>query len=164
MQLERPCFEGHRRGQSTDQVSATVPGLARLRVRYDPCRRPSEGGRGMEYRQRDGMVYGFDAWQVACSGRPVNDHPTSLGASPAPQPPRGFFISGFLRLMVSLSLLGTFNEARSVEAISHRRLFSELPLVKTLIGVFCRRATRPETCLPRWCSNPAGSDRPAPQR
>lgn len=31
------------------------------------------------------------------------------------------FISGLLRLMVSLSLLGTFNEARSVEAISHRR-------------------------------------------
>jgi len=55
-----------------------------------------------------------------------------------------FFISGLLRLIVSLSLLRTFKEARSVEAISHRRLFSELPLVKPLIGVFGRRVSRQE--------------------
>ena len=55
-----------------------------------------------------------------------------------------FFISGLLRLIVSLSLLRTFKEARSVEAISHRRLFSELPLVKPLIGVLGGRITRQE--------------------
>ena len=55
-----------------------------------------------------------------------------------------FFISGLLRLMVSLSLLRTFKEARPVEAISHRRLFSELPLVKPLIGVFGGGVTRQE--------------------
>ena len=56
-----------------------------------------------------------------------------------------FFISGLLRLMVSLSLASLKVPRRSLEAISHRRLFPELPPVKPLIGIFCRRATRQET-------------------
>jgi len=46
-----------------------------------------------------------------------------------------FFISGLLRLVVSLSLLRTFRETRSVEPISHRELFFELPLIKPLSEV-----------------------------
>jgi len=53
--------------------------------------------------------------------------------------PLVFFISGLLRLVVSLSLLRTFNEARTVEPISHRKLFSELPLVKPLTDVLIGR-------------------------
>lgn len=41
-----------------------------------------------------------------------------------------FFISGVLRLVVSLSLLKTFRETRRVEAISRRNFLAELPLVK----------------------------------
>ena len=47
-----------------------------------------------------------------------------------------FFISGALRLVVSLSLLRTFREARRVEPISHRRLVLELPLIKPLTETF----------------------------
>jgi MFS family permease len=43
-----------------------------------------------------------------------------------------FFISGILRLGVSLSLLRTFGETRSVVPITHRHLVRELPLVKPL--------------------------------
>ena len=46
-----------------------------------------------------------------------------------------FFISGLLRLIVSLSLLRTFRETRHVEPISHRALFWELPLIKPLSEV-----------------------------
>ena len=47
-----------------------------------------------------------------------------------------FFISGGCRLIVSLSLLRTFRETRSVEPISHRGLMAELPLIKPLAGTF----------------------------
>jgi len=53
-----------------------------------------------------------------------------------------FFISGILRLMVSLSLLRTFREPRLVEPISHRRLVAELPFVKPLTGVLSGRESR----------------------
>lgn len=41
-----------------------------------------------------------------------------------------FFLSGLLRLLVSVCLLGTFHEARHVERIPRRQLLWELPLVK----------------------------------
>jgi MFS family permease len=47
-----------------------------------------------------------------------------------------FFISGLLRLVVSLSLLRTFRETRSVEPITHRELVTELPLIKPLTEAF----------------------------
>jgi MFS family permease len=50
-----------------------------------------------------------------------------------------FFISGILRLIVSLSLLRTFRETRPVEPISHRRLVTELPFVKPLTDVLSGR-------------------------
>jgi len=53
-----------------------------------------------------------------------------------------FFISGILRLMVSLSLLRTFREPRLVEPISHRRLVAELPFVKPLTDVLSGRESR----------------------
>lgn len=51
-----------------------------------------------------------------------------------------FFLSGVLRLVVSLSLLRTFGETRQVETISHRDLLVELPLVKPLSDMFGRRS------------------------
>ena len=59
-----------------------------------------------------------------------------LEVRPASNLPFVFFISGVLRLVVSLSLLRAFHEARSVEPISHRELVSELPLIKPLTEVF----------------------------
>jgi MFS family permease len=53
-----------------------------------------------------------------------------------------FFISGLLRLVVSLSLLGTFREIRAVEPISHGELLIELPLVKSLADVFSGNGVR----------------------
>jgi hypothetical protein len=51
-----------------------------------------------------------------------------------------FFLSGVLRLVVSLSLLRTFGETRQVERISHRELLGELPLVKPLTLMLGRRS------------------------
>ncbi|MCX5725204.1 MAG: MFS transporter [Nitrospirae bacterium] len=51
-----------------------------------------------------------------------------------------FFLSGFLRLLVSAGLLRTFHEARQVERIPRRQLLWELPLVK------------PVTQFVRWAS------------
>src|SRR2546426_142707 len=53
-----------------------------------------------------------------------------------------FFISGVCRLIVSLSLLGTFRETRSVEPISRRDLGAELPLIKPLADTFGGGARR----------------------
>ncbi len=59
-----------------------------------------------------------------------------LAVRPASNLPFVFFISGVLRLIVSLGLLRTFHEARRVEPISHRELVSELPLIKPLTEAF----------------------------
>ncbi|TAL10515.1 MAG: MFS transporter [Nitrospirae bacterium] len=59
-----------------------------------------------------------------------------LAIRPASNLPFVFFISGLLRLVVSLSLLRTFHEARRVEPISHRELVAELPLIKPLTEAF----------------------------
>ena len=53
-----------------------------------------------------------------------------------------FFISGVLRLIVSLGLLRTFHEARPVEPITHRQLVTELPFVKSLTDVLAGRESR----------------------
>jgi MFS family permease len=46
--------------------------------------------------------------------------------------PLVFCVSGILRLIVSVSLIGTFQETRTVETISRRRLLTELPIIKPL--------------------------------
>lgn len=56
----------------------------------------------------------------------------SIALEPASNLPFVFFVSGCLRLIVSLSLLRSFCEARKVERLSRGRLFLELPLVKPL--------------------------------
>jgi len=53
-----------------------------------------------------------------------------------------FFISGVLRLIVSLGLLRTFHEARPVEPITHRQLVTKLPFVKPLTDVLAGRGGR----------------------
>lgn len=55
---------------------------------------------------------------------------------PASNLPFVFFISGCLRLLVSLSLLRSFREARTVERLPRRRLVRELPLVKPVAQWF----------------------------
>lgn len=54
-----------------------------------------------------------------------------------------FCLSGLGRLLVSLGLLGTFQETRRVEDISHRELAAELPLVKPLVEALGLREGRP---------------------
>ena len=41
-----------------------------------------------------------------------------------------FFLSGVLRLLVSVGLLGSFHEARQVELVPRQQLLWELPLIK----------------------------------
>ena len=50
-----------------------------------------------------------------------------------------FFLSGLLRLIVSISLLHTFQEPRVVELRAHHRLLWELPLLKPLRQLSLRR-------------------------
>jgi MFS family permease len=55
-----------------------------------------------------------------------------------------FFLSGACRLLVALTLLGTFRERRRVVAISPRAFMAELPLIKPLtaaIGIKVGRTT-----------------------
>jgi MFS family permease len=53
-----------------------------------------------------------------------------------------FFASGVLRMVVSVTLLNTFREARTVTPISHRQLFKELPLIRPLAVVLGSRPSR----------------------
>ena len=50
-----------------------------------------------------------------------------------------FFLSGLLRLIISISLLHTFQEPRVVEPSAHHRLLWELPLLKPLRQLSLRR-------------------------
>jgi hypothetical protein len=77
---------------------------------------------------------GFGSWLAAVA--PSEIVLAGLALNLASNLPIVFFISGALRLIVSLSLLRTFREARSVEPISHRRLVLELPLIKPLTDTF----------------------------
>jgi MFS family permease len=67
---------------------------------------------------------------------PADTRWAGLDLSLASNLPLVFALSGFLRLLVSATLLGTFGEARTVEPISHRRLLAELPLVKPISAAF----------------------------
>lgn len=51
---------------------------------------------------------------------------------PASNLPFIFFISGILRLVIAVTLLGTFHEPRTVEHRAHTELIRELPLIKPL--------------------------------
>ena len=53
-----------------------------------------------------------------------------------------FFLSGASRLLVALTLLGTFRERRRVVAISPRAFMAELPLIKPLTVAIGMRAGR----------------------
>jgi len=62
-----------------------------------------------------------------------------LALHPASNLPFLFFLSGLLRLIVSISLLHTFQEPRVVEPRAHHRLLWELPLLKPLKTLALRR-------------------------
>ena len=63
----------------------------------------------------------------------------ALHIAPVSNLPFIFFISGMLRLALSLSLLGSFHEPRQVEQRTPARLFLELPLIKPLARFALRR-------------------------
>jgi MFS family permease len=64
----------------------------------------------------------------------------TLTLEPVSNLPFIFFLSGLLRLIVSMTLLRTFHEPRQVERRAHHRLLWELPLLKPLRQL-SRRAT-----------------------
>ncbi len=69
---------------------------------------------------------GMGAWQLAlASNLPVV-----------------FLVSGILRLLVSVSLLGTFHEHRQVAPISHRQFLTELPLIRPVAQTIISRGER----------------------
>lgn len=62
----------------------------------------------------------------------------SLRIDPVSNLPFLFFISGSLRLVISLALLRTFHEPRRVEQQTPAQLFLELPLIKPLRALLLR--------------------------
>ena len=63
---------------------------------------------------------------------PGDIHLGALTIAPLSNLPLVFFLSGCLRLLVSASLLGTFQEVRIVERVPQHRLMWELPLLRTI--------------------------------
>ncbi|BFU91191.1 MAG: hypothetical protein NTAFB01_23780 [Nitrospira sp.] len=63
---------------------------------------------------------------------PANLQIGALTLDPPSNLPFIFFLSGLLRLIVSVTLLRTFHEPREVEQRTHHRLLWELPLLKSL--------------------------------
>jgi MFS family permease len=66
-----------------------------------------------------------------------------------------FFISGVLRLLVSLGFLRSLDESRNVESISFGHLCLELPLVKPLTGAVIqgtKQAAVMRQAVPPWLS------------
>ncbi|HJU04231.1 MAG TPA: hypothetical protein VJ692_03700, partial [Nitrospiraceae bacterium] len=53
-----------------------------------------------------------------------------------------FLVSGILRFVVSMTLLKTFDEGRTVTPISHLRFVHELPLIKPLATAIGQRFSR----------------------
>jgi len=62
--------------------------------------------------------------------------------TPASNLPLVFCLSGMLRLLIVLSLLGTFGEPRRITPPPHRQLLWELPLIKPLAALFPWRPPR----------------------
>jgi MFS family permease len=70
---------------------------------------------------------------------PASLHLGEFALLPVSNLPFLFFLSGLLRLIVSISLLHTFQEPRVVEPRTHHRLLWELPLLKPLRQLSLRR-------------------------
>ena len=70
------------------------------------------------------------SWLIA--SLPGNIHLGSWTVDPVSNLPFVFFLSGCLRLVVSVTLLGTFHEVRTVEQLSQHRLMWELPLLRSI--------------------------------
>jgi len=62
--------------------------------------------------------------------------------TPASNLPLVFCLSGMLRLLIVLNLLGTFGEPRRITPPPHRQLLWELPLIKPLAALFPWRSPR----------------------
>lgn len=73
---------------------------------------------------------------------PSQVHILWMTIKPVSNLPFLFAISGLLRLLVSLSLLGTFREPRSARLPDPRHIVWELPLLKPLMGLFPWRSFR----------------------
>ncbi len=81
------------------------------------------------------------SWLVGVLPRQIEVGGFSL--HPISNLPLVFFVSGCLRLLVSSSLLHSFQEARAVEHLSHRRLLWELPLIKPVTQWIVWRSPKP---------------------
>jgi MFS family permease len=63
---------------------------------------------------------------------PGNIHLGTLTVDPVSNLPFVFFLSGCLRLLVSVTLIGTFHEVRIVEQVPQHHLMWELPLLRSI--------------------------------
>ncbi|HMS82851.1 MAG TPA: MFS transporter [Nitrospira sp.] len=87
-----------------------------------------------------GWALGTVAGSLLIGRIPSTIHLGPIHLEPASNLPFIFFLSGLLRLIVSITLLQTFHESRQVEQRAHRRLLWELPFLKPLRH-FSRRST-----------------------
>jgi MFS family permease len=81
------------------------------------------------------------SWLIDAAPAALEWHGWSL--QPASNLPFIFFLSGVVRLLVAISLLGSFREPRSVEPYSHGRFLGERPLIRNVVGIRPRLPTRP---------------------
>ena len=107
--------------------------------------RPEERTRGVAVANTvnaAGWFLGAMAGSWLATVVPSHIHVLGIAVHPASNLPFLFAISGFLRLLVSLSLLGRFHEPRTVRLPLQRHIVWELPLLKPLIGLFPWRSFR----------------------
>ena len=88
------------------------------------------------------MVVGAMAGGWLATVIPSEIYILGIAIQPASNLPFLFAISGILRLFVSLSLLGSFQEPRTVRLPERRHIVWELPLLKPLVGLFPWRGSR----------------------
>jgi hypothetical protein len=107
--------------------------------------RPEERTRGVAVANTvnaAGWFLGAMAGSWLATVVPSQIHVLGIAVHPASNLPFLFAISGLLRLLVSLSLLGRFHEPRTVRLPLQRHIVWELPLLKPLMGLFPWRSFR----------------------
>jgi MFS transporter len=107
--------------------------------------RPEERTRGVAVANAvnaGGWFLGAMAGSWLATVIPSEIYILGIAIQPASNLPFLFAISGILRLFVSLSLLGSFQEPRTVRLPERRHIVWELPLLKPLVGLFPWRGSR----------------------
>jgi MFS family permease len=107
--------------------------------------RPDERTRGVAVANAvnaSGWFFGAMAGSWLATVIPSQVQLLGIMIRPASNLPFLFAVSGLLRFLVSLSLLRTFREPRSLLLPVRRHIVWELPLVKPLVGLFPWRSLR----------------------